>query len=91
MTKMFIAEIGYQNYAISPDDATTLLKIAERSKLVKQPGYNGPYYIQAEQELWLRTLLLGDVISEPADAPAEPKQPTVPTVIVGLLPDEFQF
>lgn len=70
MTKKFIVRISYTDYAIETADAVALLDIASRMKIVKQAGYSGPYYIQPEQDAWLDTLSLAEVITpEPKPEP----------------------
>lgn len=59
--KMFIARIGYVDYAFEQADAAELLAIAARAKVVKQNGYSGPYYVQHEQEVFVDVLALQEV------------------------------
>ncbi|MBM9400358.1 hypothetical protein JUN65_01960 [Gluconacetobacter azotocaptans] len=43
MKKMAVVSIGYRDYAMSMTDATTLMAIAQRAKIVEQTGFTGPY------------------------------------------------
>lgn len=66
--KKFIVSIGYTTYACEQADAVMLLAIASRMRHVKQSGYSGPYYVQPDQEPWLDTITMADVI-EPQPEP----------------------
>jgi hypothetical protein len=67
MAKEFIVRISYTDYAIQKSDAVALLDIASRMKVVKQNGYSGPYYIQPDQEVWLDSLSMHDVLTPEPD------------------------
>ena len=68
--KRFIVRISYADYCIEQADAVELLAIASRMRVVKQNGYQGPYYVQPDQEPWLDTLSLQDVVEpEAAEEP----------------------
>lgn len=66
--KKFIVRVNYTDYALDPQDAVALLAIVSRMQVVKQNDYNGPYFVQPDQDTWLDSLSLSEVA-----APAEPE------------------
>jgi hypothetical protein len=48
MKKMAVVTVGYQDYAMSMSDATTLMAIAQRAKVVEQVDFRGPYHLVDE-------------------------------------------
>jgi hypothetical protein len=48
MKKMAVVSIGYREYAMSMSDATTLMAIAQRAKVVEQVDFRGPYHLVDE-------------------------------------------
>jgi hypothetical protein len=75
MTKEFIVRINYTHYAVPKGDAVALLDIASRMRVVKQNGYSGPYFVQPDQEPFVETLSLHEVVTpEPESEPETPVQ-----------------
>ena len=68
MPKMFIANIGYTEYAVSTDDAVALVGIISRLRKVKQNGYQVPYIFQDGDP---------DVLSHLTFANCEEPEPTL--------------
>ena len=60
MSKMFIACIGYTDYAVSKEDAVALLDIIGRLRKVKQNDYQGPYIFQEGDADVLSHMALAD-------------------------------
>lgn len=79
MTKVFIARIGYQDYAVPMEDGPYLLAaLAKLQPVTRKSGYSGPY-IPEDADPPLRSIELGDLVEpdppvvEPAPAP--PSEP----------------
>lgn len=64
MAKRFVVRIGLADYVIESIDAITLLEIASRMKQVKRPTYSSPYIIEADQEPWVKTINMAEVIED---------------------------
>ena len=85
MSKMFIANIGYTDYAVSKEDAVALLDIIGRLRKVKQNGYQGPYIFQDGE---------ADVLSHMALADCQEPEPMLaithqPLAIADAIEDLF--
>lgn len=74
--RVLIAEIGYTNYIIHPDDAVQLLNIAQRA--IKLEGW-GPKQVSNAQEPFCRRVEYDDVEHTPKEAEAVAPAPTAPS------------
>jgi hypothetical protein len=84
--KEFIVRINYTDYAVPTTDAVMLLDIASRMRVVKQNGHRGPYYVQPEQEPFIDSLQMHEVM------PLEPeKEYPVPDAPSANLDDDIAF
>jgi hypothetical protein len=86
MTKEFIVRINYTDYAVDKGDAVALLDIASRMKVVKQNGYSGPYYVQPEQEPFMDSLQMQEVL-----IPEPEKEYPVPDAPSAAPDDDIAF
>ncbi len=70
--KMFVCTIGYQDFAMTPEQGVVLLQALAPARYVKRPSYNKPYEFQEDGEHIITEMRLCDVA---APLPPEPPAP----------------
>lgn len=70
--KQFIVTIGYDEYAVSGEDALALMRIAARAKKLSRANWNSPREYAEKQEPFITAAALEEI--EPPTKDASPKQ-----------------
>lgn len=64
MAKKAIVTVGFEDYAMSVADATTLMKIAERAKKVEYQGVRKPYLHAQDDEPFAYRMVISETVSK---------------------------
>ena len=76
--RLFICTIGYEEYALTPQDGIALMQALAQARKVKQPSYDVPYeFVGGEDASGIVTeMRLAEVMEPPPPSP--PRLPADP-------------
>lgn len=70
--RMFVCTIGYQDFALTPEQGAALLQAIAPARQVKRPFYDKPYEFQEDGDSAIVEMRLADVIEPPPPVPPAP-------------------